>query len=155
MECTLLSWTYFAQTGMQCTDALPDFIISGNVNMINLIGEDSRRDEVREHIAFDAGKKSDCTIRFNSNVRWSTSSPGRFTRHSTSQYYCRVSSGASRHRCNQKTLNTFLKNISLMFVKSSNPKKYYRNISRRSIVATTKNLDTFVIGAWKYNPLIR
>ena len=65
------------------------------------------QDEVREHIVFDAGKKSDCTIRFNSNVRWSTSSTQTVTRHSTSHYYCWVSSGASRHRSNQKTVNTF------------------------------------------------
>jgi len=97
----------YPEPGMQCTDALPDFIIPGNRNMISLIGTASRRDEVREHIVLDAGKKSDCTIRFNSNVRWSTSSPRRVTRHRTSRYYCWVSSGASRHRSSQKILNTF------------------------------------------------
>jgi hypothetical protein len=32
---------------MQCTDALPDFIISHNGNMINLIGRALCRDEVK------------------------------------------------------------------------------------------------------------
>ncbi len=41
---------FSSKSGMPCTDALPDFIISGNRIMINLIGADSRRDEVREHI---------------------------------------------------------------------------------------------------------
>jgi hypothetical protein len=66
MECTLLSWTYFAQTGMQCTNALPDFIISGNVNMINLIGAASRRMR---------SENTSCLMREKSQIAQSGSTP--------------------------------------------------------------------------------
>ena len=49
----------------------------------------------------------DNNIRFNSNVRWSTSPPGRVPRHRTPQYYRWVSSPASRHRSCGKDLNHF------------------------------------------------
>jgi hypothetical protein len=61
-----------------------------------------QRDEVRDQLCLVTGKSD--TVRFDSNVRWSTSFIKRITRYRTSQYYCWVSSRASRHRSNLETL---------------------------------------------------
>ncbi len=60
------------------------------------------RDEVRDQLCL-VREKSD-KVRFDFNVRWSTSFIKRITRYRTSQYYCWVSSRASRHRSNLETL---------------------------------------------------
>jgi hypothetical protein len=91
---------------MPCTTALPEFIISGNGVMINLIAADLPccTDEASERLCRIAGKRTGKIGHVNSNVRKNTSNTRKITGHRTSQYHRWVSPHASPHRCIHKTL---------------------------------------------------